>query len=108
MLKITGSHIEDVDYFVFHQANKLINEKIIKKLRIPEWKAPSSLRDFGNNSSASIPMAIVTQIADQLRRQDRRIIACGFGAGLSWATLSAQLLSPVIPSLIELDEQHEL
>lgn len=108
MLQITGQTVDDIDYFVFHQANMLINEKVRAKCKIPEEKYPISLRDFGNNSSGSIPVAIVTQIARQLQEGDKKIIACGFGAGLSWATMSATLQSPYIPELIELDERDDV
>lgn len=108
MLKITEQTVDDVDYFVFHQANMLINEKIRTKCKIPAEKCPNSMRDYGNNSSGSIPMVMVTQIADQLQQGDKKIIACGFGAGLSWATLSVTLQSPYIPALIELDERDDI
>jgi 3-oxoacyl-[acyl-carrier-protein] synthase-3 len=51
-----------IDYFVFHQANKFMNEKIRKKLKIPEEKVPYSLKNFGNTSSATIPLTIVTEL----------------------------------------------
>jgi 3-oxoacyl-[acyl-carrier-protein] synthase-3 len=49
---------ESIDYFVFHQANRFMNEQIRKKLKLPEEKVPYSLKNFGNTSSASIPLTI--------------------------------------------------
>lgn len=102
MLKLTGKTVEDIDYFLFHQANLMMNEQIRKKCKIPMEKHPYSLRDFGNNSSASIPLTIVTQTAADMQARDTEIIACGFGVGLSWGTLYAKLCKPVIPALIEM------
>lgn len=102
MLKLTGKSVEEVDYFLFHQANLMMNEQIRKKCKIPAEKCPYSLRDFGNNSSASIPLTMVTQIADDLRARDTEIVACGFGVGLSWATMYTRLQKPFIAPLVEI------
>lgn len=102
MLKLTGKSVEDVDYFLFHQANMMMNEQIRRKCKIPAEKCPYSLRDFGNNSSASIPLTMVTQIAADLQARDTDIIACGFGVGLSWATMHARLEKPFIAPLVEI------
>mgnify|MGYP002624658084 FL=1 len=54
------------DYFVFHQANHKMNETIRTKLKLSEEKVPYSMMDYGNTSSASIPLTIVTQLKDKL------------------------------------------
>ena len=98
ILQRTGLSVDDVDYFIFHQANLMMNEQIRKKSKIPPEKCPYSLRDFGNNSSASIPLTMVTQIREQLiGKQHRKIIACGFGVGLSWGVISFDTQSFVAP-----------
>lgn len=91
---------DSVDHFYFHQANLMMNERIRKKLQLPENKVPYSLKDFGNTSSASIPLTIVTETADELRNGQNNIIACGFGVGLSWATMHCTTTNLVIPDLI--------
>jgi 3-oxoacyl-[acyl-carrier-protein] synthase-3 len=78
---------EDVDFFVFHQANLMMNEKIRNKLNIPEDKVPYTLRDFGNTSSASIPLTMVCNLKKDLEKGISKMIACGFGVGLSWGAL---------------------
>lgn len=78
--------IENIDYFIMHQANKLMNETIRKKLRVPSEKVPYSIDEFGNTSSASIPLTMVTRLADQLR-SPQRLLLSGFGVGLSWGNL---------------------
>ena len=79
--------IERIDNFYFHQANLFMNEKIRKKLKLPEDKVPYSLKDFGNTSCATIPLTMVTKSMDKLKNGKYSNIACGFGVGLSWASV---------------------
>lgn len=81
---------EDVDCFLFHQANQYMNEKIRKKLQIPVEKVPYSLRDFGNNSGGSIPLTLVTQRREAYCEGKMNSIACAFGVGLAWGCLHFQ------------------
>lgn len=100
MLQTTGLSIDSTDYIIFHQANLMMTEKIRKKCKIPAEKCPMSIDEFGNNSSASIPLTIVTRLRDEATTRDLNIIACGFGVGLSWGTVSTTLQQPIIPELI--------
>ncbi len=77
---------DNVDFFVFHQANMMMNKMIAKKLKLPPEKVPYSLKNFGNTSSASIPLTIVTELVEKIKAKDLRFILCGFGVGLSWGT----------------------
>ena len=54
LLEFAGVAIDAIDFFVFHQANKMINETIRKKLGLAAEKVPSTLHDFGNTSGASM------------------------------------------------------
>ena len=80
---------EKTDLFVFHQANKFMNEKICKKLKLDEEKTPLSLDEFANTSCASIPLTLVTRCQENLKNTSQSLIACGFGVGLSWGGGSA-------------------
>ena len=68
-----GINIDQIDYFVFHQANYFMNERIRRKLTLPEEKVPYSLKDYGNTGPAAIPLTIVTQISKFLRYQRKSI-----------------------------------
>ena len=92
---------ESVDYYLFHQANLFMNEKIRKKLKLSEKQVPYSLNDFGNTSSATIPLTMTTQIRNQLNDRPLKIIACGFGVGLSWGTVYFETNNIICPELIE-------
>jgi len=93
--------VEEIDKFIFHQANKLMNDKIIKKLNIPQEKSLSSIKSFGNTSSATIPLTIVTEHKES--ESEEHLLFCGFGVGLSWATVSYKKIKKFrILDLIEL------
>jgi 3-oxoacyl-[acyl-carrier-protein] synthase-3 len=95
---------ESIDYFVMHQANLLMNETIRKKLKIAPEKVPYSLRDFGNTSSASIPLTLVTQLANEINTIDspKTFMFSGFGVGLSWASVIFKSSKIHISKLVEI------
>ena len=100
-LALAGRSVEEIDAFVFHQANLFMNEVIRKKLKIPEEKVPYSLREFGNTSSASIPLTIVAALRSRIASERMSLLLCGFGVGLSWATVCVDTDSIVCPAVVE-------
>jgi len=94
--------LEYIDYFVMHQANKIMNESIRKKLKINAEKYPYSIVEFGNTSSASIPLTIVTELAEIVRDKELKMLFSGFGVGLSWGSVILETGNIVCPELIEL------
>ena len=95
----------EIDFFVFHQANKYMNEIIRKKLDIPVEKVPYSLKNFGNTSSASIPLTIVSELREVINSTDKQglnFVACGFGVGFSYGSVMFSLNHAICCSLIEL------
>ena len=89
------------DYYVFHQANMKMNNLIAKKLKLDEEKVPSCMYRFGNTSSASIPLTIVTQLKGKVEDRPTKFICCGFGVGLSWGTVAFATDHIVISDLVE-------
>ena len=79
--------VDKVDYLFLHQANKYIDERIRKKMKMPEEKVPYCLQDYGNTNSASIPLAMVACKADVLKNGAYECLACGFGVGLAWGSM---------------------
>lgn len=76
--------IDEIDYFILHQANKRIVDSVAKRLKIDIEKFPVNMMEYGNTSSASIPILI-----DELKKQGKltkgkKYVMAGFGAGLSW------------------------
>ncbi|MCD8223618.1 MAG: ketoacyl-ACP synthase III [Clostridiales bacterium] len=84
LLDESSVDIDDIDYFVLHQANQRINESIAKRLKQPLEKVPMNIERYGNTSAATIPILL-----DELNRDGKfqpgdKIVLAGFGAGLTW------------------------
>lgn len=92
---------EAVDYYLFHQANLMLNETIVRKMKLSPSQVPYSIRKFGNTSSATIPLTMVTELRDPLRARHLKLLGCGFGVGLSWATVYFETDNIACPDLIE-------
>lgn len=82
-----GKNIEEVDKVVIHQANQFMVNKIAKKLKVDMNRVPFSLKEYGNTTSATCPLTIVSQCGKEFEDKKLRTVACGFGTGLSWATV---------------------
>ncbi len=100
LLEYAGCSTEQIDYFIFHQANRMINETIRKKLGLPPEKVPSTLHDFGNTSGASLPVTMTARIREQLLEGKKKVLMSGFGIGLSWGSCIVDIENAVFPELI--------
>jgi 3-oxoacyl-[acyl-carrier-protein] synthase III len=100
-LDMAGWNIDDCDDVVFHQANEFMIKTIATKVGIPMSKVPLCLSRFGNTSSASIALALVTERKAALGGEKRRYLLLGFGVGWSWAGVALEMDSVVVPDLIE-------
>ena len=112
-IKKLGEHFGfdymDSDYYIFHQANKKMNDMIVKKLKLPLEKVPNCMKYFGNTSSASIPLTIVTQLSDSASVGKKIFTCCGFGVGLSWGTIRFTTENLKITKLVEVkSDEHML
>jgi len=102
ILEYAKLSINDIDYFVLHQANSLINKSICRFLNINQDKVPNSLDKFGNTVSASIPLTIVSELRNQVVTDNQKLLIAGFGAGLSWGCALLDTSKIKCPELIEL------
>ena len=75
---------EEISCYILHQANRRIVEAVAKRLGEPLEKFPMNLQEYGNTSSASIPILLDEQNRSGKLKKGDRIVLAGFGAGLSW------------------------
>lgn len=87
MDKLNIDKDKDIDYFLIHQANKLIVDRIVKKLKLPLDKVPYDLQEFGNLGGASIPMLMTYNLAEELQTKPLTLLCSAFGLGLTWGTM---------------------
>lgn len=74
---------EEIDKFIFHQANKYMVSKLVKRLKVDSEKVPVKIIDYGNTVSSSIPIILLDYLDD---KSCKNILLCGFGVGLSIAS----------------------
>lgn len=87
LLEFANIKIENIDEFVFHQANKFILENIARKLNIaPKRISTETLTNYGNQCGASIPCTISNIYQEEASRNKNKCLLSGFGVGLSWAS----------------------
>lgn len=99
--------MENIDHLVLHQANKLIVDAIAKRLKMPSEKVSLGLRDYGNTTSASIPLTIVSEHGKEFRNGHQKLLVCGFGTGLSVAAAFIETDNIVCPKVIIYQEKEK-
>lgn len=90
-----------IDFYYLHQANKLMNDTIAKKLNVDIQKTPQTLKEFGNTGAASIPITICQHLSSEPKPKNLVVLA-GFGVGLSWGSCVLSIQNTVILPIIEL------
>jgi 3-oxoacyl-[acyl-carrier-protein] synthase-3 len=75
---------EDIDLFIFHQANRFMLEYLRKKIKIPQEKFFIAMEHCGNTVSSSIPIAMNHAFTEKKIKKGSRVLLAGFGVGYSW------------------------
>ncbi len=92
LVEYSGKQMEQIDWFLFHQPNKFMLQKLADKMKVPYEKMPMNVvGDFGNSNSNTVPFAMVSNLADNLKDQTYLCCLSGFGAGLTWASAIVEL-----------------
>lgn len=97
---LTGTAFEEIDWLVFHQANRFMTDFFVKKLKFNPERVPYCIDRFGNTSSTSVPLTIVSELHNKIKDGDQMIMA-GFGAGLSWGVAMLKIIDCKISPVIE-------
>lgn len=83
---------DKVDYFMFHQPNRFMLQKLADKMDVPHEKLPSNIvENFGNSSGATIPTNITFNLGEKLLEDSYKICLAGFGVGLTWASMLMEI-----------------
>ena len=97
-----GKEMDSFDYVVFHQANNFINSYIAKKMKLENAKIPSTIAKFGNTSSVSVPLTIVSELQGKLNGK-KELLLTAFGVGMTWATGIIPFVDCKISDIIEVE-----
>ncbi len=102
VLQNARREMDEIDGFVFHQANRFMLEHLAKRIGIPAGKFVIALEDYGNTSSASIPLAISgSRLRTRVQESSLRLLLAGFGVGLSWAAVILNCGPAVCPEVMD-------
>lgn len=102
LMAAAGQDIQQLDYYVFHQANLFINNHIAKKMKLDKTKIPQSIQKFGNTSSVSVPLTIVSELKDKLVGR-KKLMLSAFGVGMAWATAIVPFVDTKISDIVEVE-----
>jgi 3-oxoacyl-[acyl-carrier-protein] synthase III len=92
LLASAGVTGDSVDYYLFHQPNRFMLQKLADKMKIPYSRMPNNVVEhFGNSSGATIPMAITHNLASQMKSAHFQACLAGFGLGLTWSSMLMKL-----------------
>ncbi|MFC2107377.1 3-oxoacyl-ACP synthase III family protein [Bacteroidota bacterium] len=100
LMNVSNITANDVDYLVSHQANRFMIDFIIKRLKFDSNKVPFCLEKYGNTSSASIPLTIVSELESKLRGE-KKLLFSAIGAGWSYGTAFITTKDVNVSSIIE-------
>lgn len=101
LLTVTSEDIQSMDYYVFHQANKFINDYIAKKMKLDKVRIPSTIHKYGNTSSVSIPLTIVSELKDKMAGH-KKLMLSAFGVGMAWGTAIVPFVDCKISNIVEI------
>lgn len=105
-LKDRNESLEQYNEVYFHQANKMIVERIAKILKLDMDKVPLSLPRYGNTNCGSIPVTLVDNLGDNDSDKPRKVLLCGFGVGLSWGIVSLEICPSAVLPMIFSDDYY--
>lgn len=98
---------DNIDYYIFHQAQDLILDNIIDACNIPAEKELRSLRHYGNTSGTSVPVTVCANREELQKKEKTNLLLCGFGVGLSWGCIYTEMDTENILPIIETNEHYD-
>ena len=101
LMAASGEDIQKMDYYVFHQANAFINNHIAKKLKLDKERIPWTIQKYGNTSSVSVPLTIVSELKDKMAGE-KKLLLNAFGVGMAWATAVVPFVDCKISEMVEI------
>ncbi|MCM1232268.1 MAG: ketoacyl-ACP synthase III [Ruminococcus flavefaciens] len=92
---------ENLDYYVFHQAQKMIVDGIVQEVGVTADKVLMSCQSYGNTSSASVPLTVCLEKGQRNLSGKKKVLLCGYGIGLTWGIILLDLDMDVVFPIVE-------
>lgn len=88
LLERADMKADDVDWYMFHQPNKFMLQKLADAIGVPYEKMPSNIvENFGNASGVTVPICISYNLGEKLEKESYKMCLAGFGVGLTWSSI---------------------
>ncbi len=100
LMAASGEDVHKMDYYVFHQANAFINNYIAKKMKLNKERIPWTIQKYGNTSSVSVPLTIISELKDKMVGK-KKLMLSAFGVGMAWATAIVPFVDCKISEIVE-------
>jgi 3-oxoacyl-[acyl-carrier-protein] synthase-3 len=92
VLKDAGTGVDAVDFFLCHQPNRFMLQKLADKMKVPHARMPNNVVErFGNSSGATIPIAVIINMAERVKGAGCLACLAGFGVGMTWSSMLIRL-----------------
>lgn len=91
LLSRTGKTMEEIDYFILHQANARILDSAAKKCQIPQEKLGKNLQEYGNTSAASVPILMSESFQSGKIGSGDQLMLVAFGGGMTWGGVITEI-----------------
>jgi 3-oxoacyl-[acyl-carrier-protein] synthase-3 len=101
IMAVAGEDVQNMDYYIFHQANAFINNHIAKKLKLDGKRIPWTIQKYGNTSSVSVPLTIVSELKNHMQGE-KKLMMSAFGVGMAWATAIVPFVDCRISDIVEI------
>ena len=101
LMAATGEDIQSMDYYIFHQANAFINNYIAKKMKLDKTRIPWTIHKYGNTSSVSVPLTIVSELKNEMSGY-KKLMLSAFGVGMAWSTAIVPFVDCHISDIVEI------
>lgn len=101
LMEQTSTTPEDYDVLALHQANLFMIKQVAKRMKFPMDKVPVTIDKYGNSSSATIPVTLASELHEKIEKENLKVLASGFGAGLSLASVSLEIGPCSCPGVVE-------
>lgn len=107
LMAASGEDIQSMDYYVFHQANEFINNYVAKKMKLDKERIPWTIQKYGNTSSVSVPLTIVSELKDKMEGE-KKLMLSAFGVGMAWATAIVPFVDCRISEIVEVSKGKKI
>ena len=102
ILSFSGFSKDEIDWYMFHQPNKFMLNKLAQKLKISNDKLPTNIvENFGNSSGVTVPLNITYNLGMELEKNKFKFCLAGFGVGLVWSSIIMEIGNLKFCKLIE-------